>query len=115
MDGTGRIREIGGRWPDPEDVDGIPVGKSVFFEELFSSSPEGIVIYDRDGRIRKVNEAFCHLFGYNPEEVIGTDLDGLVATGRYYEEARLLPRQTWQEKGPVRRRDGPGVMDPFST
>ncbi|MFP4482849.1 MAG: hypothetical protein ACLFN0_08670 [Thermovirgaceae bacterium] len=41
MEAAGRISEIGGQWPDHEDIDEIPVGKSAFFEELFNSSLKG--------------------------------------------------------------------------
>ena len=51
----------------------------VLFEGLFENSPEGVVIQGLDGVVRKANRAFCELFGYALEEVIGHDLDRLVA------------------------------------
>ncbi len=89
---NGRFHGTGGPWPLPEDTEEALERESLFFEELFNSSPEGIVIYDRDGRIRRVNETFCRMFGYKPPEILGKDLDSLVATGRYYEEAASFTR-----------------------
>ena len=52
----------------------------VLFEGLFENSPEGVVIQGLDGVVHKANRAFCEMFGYALEEVIGHDLDRLVAT-----------------------------------
>jgi PAS domain S-box-containing protein/putative nucleotidyltransferase with HDIG domain len=52
---------------------------SIFFEKLFEHSPEGVVIQDTYGIVQKANRAFCEMFGYNLEEVLGQDLDYLVA------------------------------------
>ncbi|HON34036.1 MAG: PAS domain S-box protein [Thermovirgaceae bacterium] len=52
----------------------------ILFEGLFENSPEGVVIQGLDGVVHKANRAFCEMFGYTPEEVIGHDLDRLVAT-----------------------------------
>lgn len=89
---TRGVRDARGPRPRHEEAHKVPGRESAFFEELFSSSPEGIVIYDRDGRICRVNETFCRMFGYEPEEVIGEILDSLVATGRYFEEAASFTR-----------------------
>jgi len=52
---------------------------NIFFEKLFENSPEGVVIQGPDGTVQKANRAFCEMFGYNLEEVLGQDLDYLVA------------------------------------
>ena len=51
----------------------------ILFEGLFENSPEGVVIQGLDGVVHKANRAFCEMFGYALEEVIGQDLDLLVA------------------------------------
>jgi PAS domain S-box-containing protein len=44
----------------------------VTFEKLFRSSPNPILLSTLgDGRLIEVNEAFCELLGYRPEELIG--------------------------------------------
>lgn len=52
---------------------------NIFFEKLFENSPEGVVIQGPDGTVQKANRAFCEMFGYNLEEVLGQDLGYLVA------------------------------------
>ncbi len=39
----------------------------------------GVVVHDENGKISQVNSCFCRMFGYDPAEVIGKDLDFLVA------------------------------------
>ncbi len=41
------------------------------FEAMFDSSPIAFVIYEMDGRISKVNSAYCQLTGYSENELVG--------------------------------------------
>lgn len=50
----------------------------VFFEKLFDKSPEGVVIQGLDGTVHKANRAFCTMFGYSHDEIMGRNLDTLV-------------------------------------
>ncbi|MDT8284124.1 MAG: PAS domain S-box protein [Thermovirgaceae bacterium] len=59
-------------------IPGINHEYSVFFEKLFDSSPEGVVIQGLDGTVLKANRAFCEMFGYSLAEIIGSELDTLV-------------------------------------
>jgi len=61
-----------------------------YFDQLFESAPEGIVLADNQGRIIHVSKEFLNMFGYTEEEVIGKDVDTLVASEEYREEARKL-------------------------
>ncbi len=49
-----------------------------FFESLFEQSPEAVVIEGLDGRVQRVNDAFCRMFGYERDEVMGKNLNELV-------------------------------------
>jgi hypothetical protein len=40
-------------------------------ETAFSAMAEGAIITEADGRIRWVNDAFCRIYGYSRDEVIG--------------------------------------------
>jgi diguanylate cyclase (GGDEF)-like protein/PAS domain S-box-containing protein len=40
---------------------------------LFENTEEAILITDTDNRISKINKAFCTMYGYTPEEVLGKD------------------------------------------
>ncbi|MCX8045024.1 MAG: PAS domain-containing protein [Desulfobacterota bacterium] len=42
-----------------------------FFEALFATSPDGILVTDKDGYIIKVNQAFLDMMGYTEGEIIG--------------------------------------------
>jgi len=49
-----------------------------------------IVVHDGKGKILQVNPRFCRMFGYSPDEVIGMDLDPLVARGEELVDAQAL-------------------------
>ncbi|MDO9507852.1 MAG: PAS domain S-box protein [Thermovirgaceae bacterium] len=59
-------------------IPGVNHEYAVFFEKLFDNSPEGVVIQEIDGTVKKANAAFCEMFGYSHDEIIGRDLDTLV-------------------------------------
>ncbi len=48
------------------------------FSRIFEDSPVGIAMVDENNRIRMVNKGFRDIFQYNPEEVIGKELDNLI-------------------------------------
>ena len=63
--------------------------EKIFWEKLFNVSPEGVVLCAPDGRVMRVNNAFCHIFRFSsPEEVIGKNIDSIVADEITFEEAR---------------------------
>ena len=51
------------------------------FEQLFAAAPEAIVLCDNDAIIQRVNHEFENLFGYSAAEVVGRNIDELVAKG----------------------------------
>ncbi len=59
-------------------------------EYLFEGLQEAIVLVDNQGMIQKCNRAFETLFGYSAEEVLGRNLDDLVAPGEFNDEARSI-------------------------
>ncbi|PYU92464.1 MAG: Fis family transcriptional regulator [Acidobacteria bacterium] len=52
------------------------------FERLFESSPDGIVLTDREGRIVRVNGQAESMFGYRREELLGQPVE-LLAPERF--------------------------------
>lgn len=63
--------------------------EKIFWEKLFNVSPEGVILCAPDGRVLRANNAFCHIFGFSsPEEVIGKNIDSIVADEITFEEAR---------------------------
>jgi PAS domain S-box-containing protein len=45
-----------------------------YMEKLFDSMNEVLMVISPDGAIQSVNRAYCDLFGYQPEEVVGRRL-----------------------------------------
>ena len=61
------------------------------FAKAFHSSPDAITITERDsGRFIEVNEGFCRLTGYRPEEVIGRSALELNVWAYPEERARMV-------------------------
>src|SRR5271157_1751681 len=54
---------------------------------LFSVIPAGICLTDEGGSFLQVNDAFCQIFGYSREEILGKNINMLMTP----EEARLAP------------------------
>jgi diguanylate cyclase (GGDEF)-like protein/PAS domain S-box-containing protein len=51
---------------------GSPERRSAFLENVISTCPEGIIANDNEGKIFLFNESAQRIFGYTPEEAIGT-------------------------------------------
>jgi PAS domain S-box-containing protein len=75
--------------------------EKAYLDELFDSAQEGIVMTENDGRILRVNNEFCRLFGYTQDEALGRYVDDLVAPGELKEEA-LSNTQSVAEGGRIR-------------
>ncbi|MFQ5705369.1 MAG: PAS domain S-box protein [Gemmatimonadales bacterium] len=58
-----------------------------YFEELFQSSPEAIVLVDIESRVLRLNREFTRLFGYTPEDLIGKSVDLALAPEEMRAEA----------------------------
>jgi PAS domain S-box-containing protein len=48
-------------------------------DNLFESAQEAIVMADREGIVLRTNSEFSRLFGYNQDEILGKQLDRLIA------------------------------------
>jgi PAS domain S-box-containing protein len=67
-----------------------------YLEQLFEGSPEAIVMIERSGTISLLNAGFTNLFGYHKEEVVGKNVDDLLATNELYNEAHEITLKTGQ-------------------
>lgn len=67
-----------------------------FARRLFDHSPNGIVQIDTENRIRQANPRFCEMFGYAEKEILGQDLNVLIAPGERLVEARNITTRTSQ-------------------
>jgi PAS domain S-box-containing protein len=61
--------------------------QKTYFERLFNSAPEAIVLHDNNDIILDVNDEFTRLFGYAREEAIGRPINRLVAPKEFGQEA----------------------------
>jgi two-component system, sensor histidine kinase and response regulator len=82
-----------------------------FFQSLVENNPVATVTLDMDQKVLSCNLAFELLFGYAAAEVVGRDLDSLIATGDEYAEAndftqRVFAGSVVRETGQRRTKDG---------
>lgn len=61
-----------------------------YFQHLFESSPEGIVILDNQERIVNVNKGFEKMFQYTVSEIQGRDLNKIIVPGSLLEQATQM-------------------------
>lgn len=64
--------------------------------QVFDSSLDGIMVIDKEEKIRSVNKAFGALTGYAQEEVLGQGLDFITALRRN-ETAGVCVKALWEE------------------
>ena len=85
-----------------------------FFNSIFSSSPEAIVMLDHKNRVVRVNLEFTRLFGYTQEEIVGRHIDTLIAGEGEIAEANAFSKiaekgKTLNAESTRRRKDGSPV------
>jgi PAS domain S-box-containing protein len=56
----------------------LPGSAQLLFEQLFESSPDAILVTDRDGRITKANAQVEQVFGYSRDELVGQTVETLL-------------------------------------
>lgn len=61
-----------------------------YFEQLFESSPEGIVVLDISDRVVKCNREFTRMFGYSIQEARGKLINELIVPTALLEEGLSL-------------------------
>ncbi len=64
-----------------------------YFEQLFQSSPDAIVVGDIKGRISLINKEFTRLFGYTHEEAVGRFIDELIVPDYLSDEGAFLTQR----------------------
>jgi len=113
--GDGSSRAHAGKRPATSPQVGATRGGSfpsqLDFQLLFSSHPEAMVVLDLNRRIQMCNPAFEDLFQHRQAEILGADLDALLASDELQGEALQLSERA--AAGEVvrastrrRRRDG---------
>lgn len=72
--------------------------EKAYFEQLFESSPEAIIVVDNDGRLLRVNGEFSRMFGYTRNEAIDQSIDELIAPEELFQEALSLTKEVTSGK-----------------
>jgi two-component system sensor histidine kinase/response regulator len=88
--------------------------EKAYLDKLFDSAPEGIVMTSPDGVVLQVNDEFTRMFGYSSREVVGKEIDDLVAGQDEYKAAQQITRLTERGEKTVvetirRRKDGTAI------
>lgn len=65
----------------------------VYLDELFSSSPEAVVLLDNQDRVTKINAEFTRMFGYTQDEACGKLINDLIVPKDFSKEAQGLSHQ----------------------
>ncbi len=68
--------------------------QKIYFERLFNSAPEAILLHDNSDHVVNVNEEFVRMFGYSHEEAIGRPVNELVAPAEFLEEASVFSQMS---------------------
>ena len=71
-----------------------PVEHAAYLQALTENNPLGIVVLDVQHRVLMCNPAFETLFGYQQSEILGADLDSLLAPHGSMKEAEALTRRS---------------------
>jgi PAS domain S-box-containing protein len=61
-----------------------------YFEQLFESSPEGIVVLDESDCVLKVNEEFTRIFGFIQDEMLGKPINSFIVPEDLMDEGQML-------------------------
>ena len=66
------------------------IRQKLFYEALVQNNPIAIVTLDKDHQIISINPAFTEMFGYRQDEIIGKEIDPLIANPDCMLEARNI-------------------------
>lgn len=69
--------------------------EKIRYRHLFSAGPEAIVMLDKNNCIEDANPGFVELFQYPKSQLIGKEIDALIAPGKLHDEAVLLSQSNW--------------------
>jgi two-component system cell cycle sensor histidine kinase/response regulator CckA len=67
---------------------------AAYLQALTENNPLAIVVLDANRRIQMCNPAFQKMFGYHQAEIVGAELDSLIAPPELVDEAQWLSRRS---------------------
>ncbi len=81
-----------------DDLEKRVAERTSFLNALTENSPLAIVVADSEQKVQLCNPAFEQLFQYTRQDLIGKQVDGLIADGDLLSEARAVSLQACGEK-----------------
>ena len=60
--------------------------EQAYLDQLFQSSPEGILMINNQSVVLSINNEFTHLFGYTEDEIIGKNIDDMIVPKYLHDE-----------------------------
>lgn len=100
-------------YPDSEEKISIVVGHDIteriiaeknleesekHYRTVWDNLPVGICLTDRDGVYRYVNPAYCKIYGYEKEDLIGHTPDGLILPVADYQERKTRYNERFDQQ-----------------
>jgi PAS domain S-box-containing protein len=64
-----------------------------YLEQLFEASTEAIAFIGEKDRVQRINSQFTHIFGFQPDEVIGRSLDETIIPPSRHEEGKAVKEE----------------------
>lgn len=122
IDGTGRegayavasILDVTDR-KKAEDAVRLNEGR---YRSLFQLSPDGVLVCDRGGIIREMNDSFCRMLGYERKELIGLDPSKIVDPSEVDRIegtiAEICGGASYRQEWRMKRKDGSIIMGEVS-
>ncbi|MGH7477294.1 MAG: PAS domain S-box protein, partial [Longimicrobiales bacterium] len=85
-----------------------------YFESLFEWAPAPIALIDHEDRVLRTNQAFCELFGYAQDELLGGKVNDFIVPAQLREQAeswttRVHGGEAMRQETVRRRKDGSEV------
>jgi PAS domain S-box-containing protein len=95
--GTTARFPVGARLPETDPTqarEDRAAEHAAYLQALTENNPLAIVVLDANRRIQMCNPAFQKMFGYNQAEIVGAELDTLIAPPELVDEAQWLSRRS---------------------
>ena len=61
-----------------------------YFQQLFESAAEGILLLDNNQQVIKINSEFTHIFGYTEEEIVGRPITQYIVPENLISESKSV-------------------------
>lgn len=58
------------------------------FQQLIDIIPDGIIVFDHDGKVRAANHALCSLLNYTKNEILKMDLECFIPSKVKYQHKK---------------------------